>query len=253
MEEKELKTSTKQRVVIALIALIMVGTMVASYAAIVINGSKSSSSSTTTTKLSDERIKYYSDAYNEALAKFKETSSGDYAKFASYLGEIKTFDEAAANEGGVAVKDLMVGEGRELAAGDTDYLAYFVGYCADGKVFDSSLDSTTEPKAFTKALNVSIGMIEGWNEGVVGMRLGGVRRLTIPGAKAYGEQMEICGGYNKPLRFIVMAVANEEPLKGAASAVDNAFMKLQYANYGIDYEAQMQSQAQEQTQTEGQK
>ena len=242
MEEKELKTSTVQRVVIALIAIIMVGTMVASYAAIVINGSKASSSSTEQNQLSDERIKYYDDAYGEALKKFKEASGGDYATFSQYLGEVKTFDEAAANEGDVKVKELVAGTGRELTSGDTDYLAYFVGYCADGTVFDSSLDSPTEPTAFAKALNASVGMIEGWNEGVVGMHLGGVRRLTIPGAKAYGDQMEICGGSNKPLRFIVMAVANEEPLKTAAAEIDMAFMKLQYAAYGIDYEKQVQSQ-----------
>ena len=243
MEEKELKTSTKQRVVIGLIALIMVGSMVASYAAIVINGNKSSSaSSSETTKVSDERIAYYQDGYASALDKFKSTTAGDFAKFQEYLSAVGEYDETAANEGEVKTKDRAVGEGREIGAEDSDYLAYYVGWCADGSVFDSSLDSVSNPTAFAKALDVSIGMIDGWTEGATGMRIGGVRRITIPGAKAYGENMEICGGYNKPLRFLAMAVAKEDPLKSVASELDTAYMKLQYANYGIDYEEQMQSQ-----------
>ncbi len=245
MEEKELKTSKGQRVVIALIALFMVGSMIASYAAIVISGSKSSSADSSETQaLSDERMAYYQNGYKTALDKFRSASAGDYEKFSQYLSAVGAYDEAAANEGEVKTKDLAVGEGREIGAEDSDYLAYYVGWCADGSVFDSSLDSASEPTAFNKVLDVSIGMIDGWTEGVTGMRVGGVRRLTIPGTKAYGENMEICGGYNKPLRFLVMAVAKEEPLKSVASELDSAYMKLQYANYGIDYEKQVTSKGQ---------
>ena len=93
--------------------------------------------------------------------------------------------------------------------------------------------------AFSKILDASLGMIEGWNVGVEGMRLGGIREITIPGELAYGEQMEICGGYSKPLKFLVMAVAKEDPMKTLAEELDLAYMKLQYAYYGIDYDAQM--------------
>ena len=80
-------------------------------------------------------------------------------------------------------------------------------------------------------------MIEGWIIGVEGMRTGGIREITIPSELAYKDQMEICGGYNKPLRFMVMAMANEEPLKSASSELDTAYLRWQYANYGIDYDA----------------
>ena len=82
-------------------------------------------------------------------------------------------------------------------------------------------------------------MIEGWNEGVKGMRLGGIREITIPGELAYGDSMEICGGYNKPLKFLVMTKAKEDPLKTLASDLDTAYMRLQYANYGVDYDEMM--------------
>ena len=239
MEEKELKTSVKQRIVISLIAIIMLGSIIASYAAIIINGSKSNASSSGT-GVSEEKIAQYSEEYSTKLAEFKKVSANDYNTFIAYKSEVKAYNETAANGDGVQTRDLLKGSGRKLTEDDTDYRAYYIGWCADESIFDSSLDSTTNPTAFAKALDASLGMIEGWSAGVVGMRLGGVREITVPGKLAYGDSMEICGGYNKPLKFLVMAVANEDPLKTVAAEVDTAYMKLQYAQYGIDYE-QVQS------------
>ncbi|MBR2831122.1 FKBP-type peptidyl-prolyl cis-trans isomerase [Candidatus Saccharibacteria bacterium] len=241
MEEKELKTSVGQRIAIIVIAVIMLGSIIAGYAAIVINGNKNSSANTDTgtTEISEERMKQYEDAYNEKLATFKTATAGEFAKFSSQLSVMTAYNETAANSGGVQTVDLIAGDGRELAEGDNNYLAFYAGWCADESVFDSSLDSTEKPTAFSKALDASLGLIEGWNAGMVGMKLGGVREITVPGELAYGDKMEICGGYNKPLKFLVMAVANEDPLKSLSKEVDMAFMKLQYAKYGIDYDAQM--------------
>ena len=71
------------------------------------------------------------------------------------------------------------------------------------------------------------------------MRINGVREITIPGELAYGDKMEICGGYNKPLKFLVMTKAKEGTLKTLAEELDTAYMKLQYAYYGIDYDTEM--------------
>ena len=71
------------------------------------------------------------------------------------------------------------------------------------------------------------------------MKIGGIREITIPGELAYKDQMEICGGYNKPLKFLVMAVANEDPLKSLSDELDLAYLKMQYAHYGIDYDTQI--------------
>lgn len=242
MEEKELKTSVGQRVVIIAIAVIMLGSIIASYAAIVANGGKAPTDTGEQTSLSDEKIAEYQKAYNEKLADFQKVTKNDYDKFIQYRSEVKAYNETTANSDGLKYRDLKVGNGRELKEGDTDYLSYYIGWCADEKIFDSSLDDVENPTGFSKALNASLGMIEGWNQGVIGMRLGGVRKITIPGELAYKDQMEICGGYNKPLKFIVMAVANEGDLAKTAEALDTAFMKLQYANYGIDYDAMMNQQ-----------
>lgn len=236
MEEKELKTSPKQRIFISLIAVIMLGSIIASYVAIIMNGGTSSSAGGSS-EISEEKIIEYEQAYNTELAEFNEVAKSDFDKFVQYKSQVTAYNEVAANAAGVQTKDLSTGSGRELTDGDTDYLAYYIGWCADETVFDSSFDDAANPTAFIGALNVSQGLIEGWNVGVVGMRLGGVREITMPGELAYGDQMEICGGYSKPLKFIVMAVANEEPLKTAAAELETAYMRLQYAHYGIDYDA----------------
>ena len=234
MEEKQLKTSTGQRVAIGIIAFIMLGSIIASYAAIIMGGNKDSDSGETA--LPDDRLAYYQDKYAEKLSNFKEVTSGDFAKFSPYASEVKAYNETSANEGGVTFRDLLAGTGRTLEDKDTDYLAYYVGWCADETIFDSSFDSNTTPKAFAKAIDVSLGMIEGWFQGVKGMKMGGIREITVPGELAYANQTEICGGYNKPLRFIIMPVVKEDPIKTAASELDTAYTMLQYAYYGIDYE-----------------
>lgn len=241
MEEKELRTSPKQRFFISLIAVVMLGSIIASYAAIVINGNKSSSATDSGT-IDEAKVEEYEEAYNAKQAEFSQETKGDFDKFIQYKAEIKAYNEASANENGVQVKDLEKGSGRKLSEDDTDYLAYYVGWCADESVFDSSFDNNDNPTAFAKVLDASLGMIEGWNLGVEGMHLGGVREITVPGDLAYGSSMEICGGTNKPLKFLIMAVANEDPLKTLAKELDASYMRLQYAHYGIDYDEMLQSE-----------
>lgn len=239
MNENELKTSPKQRIFITVIAVIMLGSIIASYAAIIINGGKTNAGSES--QVDSAKIAEYESAYSEKQAEFSEKTKDSFDKFIKYKSEIVAYNETSANDNGVQVRDLKVGSGRELTEGDYDYLAYYVGWCADESIFDSSFDDSKNPTAFASVLDASLGMIEGWNLGVEGMKLGGVREITIPGNLAYGESMEICGGTNKPLKFIVMAVANEDPLKSLANELEEANMRLQYAYYGIDYDEVMKN------------
>lgn len=77
-------------------------------------------------------------------------------------------------------KDLKVGTGKEVKAGDCITVNYH-GTLADGTVFDSSYEDS-KPVRFALS-----GVIEGWQQGVPGMKVGGVRRLVIPSELAYGE------------------------------------------------------------------
>jgi FKBP-type peptidyl-prolyl cis-trans isomerase len=76
--------------------------------------------------------------------------------------------------------DVTEGTGEVVPAGATITAHYTGALCSDGTIFQSSHDFG-EPISFP--LN---GVIEGWTKGVPGMKVGGVRRLLIPAAMAYG-------------------------------------------------------------------
>lgn len=241
MDEKELKTSGKQRFFIILIAVIMLGSMIAGYAAIVIGGSKSDDDTSSDSQIDDAKVAEYQAAYEAKTAEFAEATKDDYKKFVGYKDEeVKAYNETSANENGLKTRDLVTGSGETVAEGN--YLAYYIGWCADGSIFDSSFDDNEKPTGFRMAINPEVGMIEGWTQGVKDMKIGGIREVTIPGELAYGDSQEICGGKNKPLKFIVMAVANKDPLKKLSEELKEATLRVQYATYGIDYDQMSQAE-----------
>ncbi len=237
MDEKELKTSPKQRFFIILIAVIMLGSIIASYAAIVINGG--SSSSTTTETISEEKKAEYEAEYEAKLAGYQAATKDDYNTLVGYKKEIAAFNETAANSNGVQSRDLKKGTGQKLSADSSDYLAYYIGYCADESVFDSSFDDNDDPSGFKPGgvLDLSqMSLIEGWYIGMEGARVGGVREITIPSELAYGDNETACGA-NKPLKFIVLTKENDADLVALDSDLQLAYMKYQYAiYYGVDYD-----------------
>jgi peptidylprolyl isomerase len=81
-------------------------------------------------------------------------------------------------------KDLVVGTGAEAKAGDTVKVQYVGVDYKTGKEFDSSW-SRNQP--FTFQLGGG-QVIPGWDQGVVGMKVGGRRELIIPSNLAYGPQ-----------------------------------------------------------------
>jgi FKBP-type peptidyl-prolyl cis-trans isomerase len=84
---------------------------------------------------------------------------------------------------GLQYEDLAGGQGNAAKAGDT-VKVHYTGWLADGKKFDSSLDRKS-PFQFTLGQGM---VIKGWDEGVVGMKPGGKRKLVIPGNLAYGSR-----------------------------------------------------------------
>jgi FKBP-type peptidyl-prolyl cis-trans isomerase len=78
--------------------------------------------------------------------------------------------------------DTVIGDGEEVPAEATITAHYTGALCADGTIFESSHDSG-DPATF--GLNQ---VIDGWTQGVPGMKVGGVRRLIIPSAMAYGPR-----------------------------------------------------------------
>ena len=82
---------------------------------------------------------------------------------------------------GLVVDTLKEGAGKEAKAG-ANVTVHYVGTLTNGKKFDSSRD---RGEGLTFALGAG-EVIRGWDEGVAGMKVGGVRKLTIPPELAYG-------------------------------------------------------------------
>ena len=82
---------------------------------------------------------------------------------------------------GLQIENLVIGEGAEAQAGKIVAVDY-TGWLEDGTQFDSSIGR--EPYTFTLGEG---RVIEGWDQGIVGMKVGGKRKLIIPPDMAYGE------------------------------------------------------------------
>jgi peptidylprolyl isomerase len=103
----------------------------------------------------------------------------------------------------LVTKDLKTGHGATAKSGDAVTVKYVGVGCSSGKVFDASYTDGAKHKEFTFTLGQG-SVIPGWDQGVPGMKVGGVRELVIPGKLAYGatgSQPSI--GPNAPLIFLV--------------------------------------------------
>ena len=87
----------------------------------------------------------------------------------------------------LVVQDLIVGKGKTARAGDTVTVQYVGVLFDDGKQFDASWQGGKPGEGFQFPLGAG-QVIPGWDQGVVGMREGGRRKLIIPADLAYGAQ-----------------------------------------------------------------
>ena len=87
----------------------------------------------------------------------------------------------------LAVQDLIVGDGRRARSGDLVSVQYVGVLFENGRQFDASWDGNRPGQAFQFPLGGG-QVIPGWDQGVVGMREGGRRKLIIPPDLAYGAQ-----------------------------------------------------------------
>lgn len=83
----------------------------------------------------------------------------------------------------LTTEDSLVGTGPEATTGQT-IRVHYTGRLLNGTVFDSSINRG-QPFSFTLG---SGQVIRGWDQGIVGMKVGGKRRLTIPPSLAYGDE-----------------------------------------------------------------
>jgi peptidylprolyl isomerase len=106
----------------------------------------------------------------------------------------------AAPPADIVIDDLVVGDGEEATAG-RDVEVHYVGVAwSNARQFDASWD-----RGDTFSFRLGAGqVIEGWDQGVQGMRVGGQRRLTLPPQFAYGSRR--AGGVIGPDETLVFVV-----------------------------------------------
>ncbi|WKZ26129.1 MAG: FKBP-type peptidyl-prolyl cis-trans isomerase [bacterium] len=97
------------------------------------------------------------------------------------------------------IKDLVVGTGPEAVSGKI-ISVHYTGTLTDGTKFDSSVDRN-EPFEFTLGAGQ---VIQGWDQGFNGMKVGGKRKLVIPASLGYGAQG--AGGVIPPNATLVFEV-----------------------------------------------
>jgi len=149
-------------------------------------------------KLLEEYKKQQAEAQKEADA----LSAKYYDQFKQYQSTPAAFDASSVGDK-VTTNDIVTGTGADITK-DTTYKAYYIGWTPKGKVFDSSIDGTKLKEPLDTS---TMSLISGWSQGVVGMKVGGVREMTIPSDLAYGEQGNDSIPPNTPIKFIVMVIA----------------------------------------------
>lgn len=102
-------------------------------------------------------------------------------------------------ESGLVYEDISEGAGDAATAGKM-VSVHYTGWLTDGTKFDSSKDRN-DPFMFPLGAG---HVIRGWDEGVQGMKVGGVRKLTIPSQLGYGERG--AGGVIPPNATLVFEV-----------------------------------------------
>ena len=159
MEISHTKRST--RIIMWIIAFVMAGGFVGSYFLIILNN-------------------------NNAQQDAQDAANLDTTSQSAQQKASNTVDPTAFKVTGpvasLQIVDETVGTGAEAKAGDTITVHYKGTLAQSGVKFDSSYDRG-EPITFS--LN---GVIEGWQKGIPGMKVGGKRRLIIPSSMGYGAQ-----------------------------------------------------------------
>ena len=95
----------------------------------------------------------------------------------------KSTETAKTQQPELLVEDILVGDGDEALTGDRVVVNY-TGRFVNGEVFDSSL-VRKEPFQFVLGVGQ---VIKGWDDGIVGMKVGGKRILSVPPELCYGSQ-----------------------------------------------------------------
>ncbi len=192
-------TGKRQRIGIWIIAIVMTVGTIGSFAVMVLAQDNAKIDQAKQQQLYAD----YQKQLDEQKKQADTLSQQYYPTLKTYQSLPAAFDPASVGSK-VIQNDLKVGDGATLGV-DTKYQAYYIGWNPKGKTFDSSFNG----EALKAPIDTSTTtLIPGWTQGVVGMKVGGVREITIPSDLAYKDQGS--GNDippNTPIRFIVYVIA----------------------------------------------
>ncbi len=218
-------TRKSQRIFIWIIAVVMTVGTLAGFVAMIIEPGNVKNDQARMEKIYADYQKAqedYQKQVNEKVGKYttnaSEYSTQYFEELSSYMSSVQPFDKDSVKE--LGKNDLKQGTGDEIKDGDS-FVAYYVGWTPDGQSFDGSIDGD---KLKAPYLVQPGAVIQGWTLGVVGMKVGGVRELTIPSEQAYGEAGsgdKIPG--NTPIKFFIMVI--DKPTLPAQPQVPQELMQ----------------------------
>ncbi len=195
------KTKPVVRLIVISAAILLLLSTFAMYMGMIMGANDDSS-------ITQEQYQKMYDEYTELAKKrtqkTEEVSKKYFSTLSKYRSEVKAFNEADVKN--IETKDLKKGDGDDVKPGN--YAALYIGWLKDEKIFDSSFDDAQKPTKIASVLSEkqTTDLIEGWKAGVEGMKIGGVREITIPSELGYGdtEMGEI--PKNSALKFVVVAI-----------------------------------------------
>lgn len=225
-------TRKSQRIGIAIILAVTIIGTIGSFAVMILGQQNQEQQAA---ELKNEQAAYQKkvDAYTaQQKTQATELSATYYGTFSQYTSRVGTFDRDSVTA--LSTEDLTVGTGATID-GTTKFAAYYIGWMPDGKIFDQSIEGTSlkSPLAVDTGLD-SASLIDGWKEGMKGMKIGGVRLISIPSDKAYKEKGSTDGSGkevippNTSLRFIVMAI--DPPTAIPYPQMSDALLKAYYGS-----------------------
>lgn len=195
-------TSKGQRIGIWIIAVTLAIGTIGSFFGVILANSNSANDQKSAQSVQEKYNKLIAEYQAKVEAQNAELTKQYFSVISPFSSEVGKFN--ADDVKTLTTRDLKVGDGEEIKAG-TKYSAYYIGWNPEGKIFDQSIDGDK----LKTPIDGTSGLITGWTEGVIGMKIGGVRELTIPADKAYGDK----GGSDQslipphtPLKFIVLAI-----------------------------------------------
>jgi len=199
-------TPRSQRIGIWVIAIVLAIGTIGSFLVIILSNQNQKVDNA---KIQELATKYQNDLDKQA----KQLSEKYYPIFKQYANLPAKFDASTITK--LETNDLKIGDGAEIKK-DTPYSAYYIGWNPKGVIFDQSIENSA-----LKSPIAGGGLIDGWEEGVIGMKMGGVREISIPSDKAYGKTGS--GDNippNTPIKFIVMAIPKVDEINPPQELID---------------------------------